>query len=212
MDKQSRFEQIIELMQKGKMNEVNDLVSAGINEGVPAMELLDEGLLKAMEEVGSKWKEGKVFIPEVLIAARCLNSALALIEPELLKANIEAKGIVAIGTVAGDLHDIGKNLVALMLKSKGFKIIDVGTNASADKFVKAVVEQGANIVCMSSLLTTSMPNFAVTIAALKEAAVRDKICIAVGGAPVTQAFADSLGADVFASDAVSAAEILLARS
>jgi len=211
MEMKERLDQIVELVQKGRMNDVNELVKEGLVQGQSALSLLDDGLLKAMDQVGEKWKEGKIFIPEVLIAARCLNSALEILEPELFKEDVTSKGIVAIGTVKGDLHDIGKNLVALMLKSKGFKVIDVGTDAPADKFVEVVKENGANIVCMSSLLTTSMPNFTVTIDALKAAGLRDNVCVAVGGAPITQAYADEIGADVYAPDAVSCAEALLAR-
>ena len=210
MEEKERFSQLVSLIQAGKVAETDSFVAAALAEGVNAVTILDQGLLAAMDEVGKKWKEGLIFIPEVLIAARCLNSALAILEPELTKAELRAKGIAVIGTVKGDLHDIGKNLVALMLKSKGYKIIDVGTDAGAEKFVEAVKETGADIVCMSSLLTTSMPNFAVTITALQQAGLRDKVCVAIGGAPVTQAFADEIGADVYAPDAVSAAEALMA--
>jgi 5-methyltetrahydrofolate--homocysteine methyltransferase len=210
MESGKRMTDIIELVQKGRVNEVNQLIVEGLKERVAAVELLNEGLLAAMDEVGEKWKEGKIFIPEVLIAARCLNSAMEILEPKLLDDKVESKGKVVIGTIKGDLHDIGKNLVALMLKSKGFEIVDLGTDVDSDRFVQAVIEVGADIVCMSSLLTTSMPNFSTTIAALKEAGIKDKVCIAIGGAPITQAFADEIGADVYAPDAVTAAEALVA--
>jgi 5-methyltetrahydrofolate--homocysteine methyltransferase len=211
MVQDERFAKIIELIQRGKVKEVDALVIEGISLGVGAMDLLNKGLLAAMDEVATKWKAGKVFIPEVLIAARCLNSALVILEPELVKAKIESKGTVVIGTVKGDLHDIGKNLVALMLKSKGFKVVDIGTDAPAQKFVDAIIGNEAQFVCMSSLLTTSMPNFKDVIAAIETAGLREKVCVAVGGAPVTQAYADEVGADVFTIDAVTCAESLLQR-
>jgi len=206
-----RLNSIIELIQKGKVKDVNELVSEGLAEGMSAMVILNEGLLKAMDQVAQKWKDGKVFIPEVLIAARCLNSALAILEPELLKEKVQSKGTVVIGTVKGDLHDIGKNLVALMLKSKGFKVIDIGTDVPAQKFVDAINQHQAQFVCMSSLLTTSMPSFVDVISAIDAAGLRNQVCVAVGGAPVTQAYADEVGADVFTIDAVTCAETLLRR-
>ena len=203
------MEDIKTLMPKGKMNEVNALVERALKEGVPAQTILQEGLLQAMDIIAKKWADGTAFIPEVLITARCMNAAIPLLEPYLLEEKEAERPVVVIGTVQGDLHDIGKNLCALMLKAKNFKVIDVGVDVGADKFVEAVREYQPMVVCLSSLLTTSMGNFKVVIDALQEAGLRDRVKVAVGGAPITPAFADEVGADIYTEDAVALADTLL---
>jgi 5-methyltetrahydrofolate--homocysteine methyltransferase len=154
-----------------------------------------------MAEVGHLFEEGECFVPEMLIAARAMQTGLALLKPHLKNAEVSSAGKVAVGTVKGDLHDIGKNLVAMMLEGAGFEIIDLGTDVPAEKFVEAVREKGANIVAMSALLTTTMPSIDNTIKALTDAGLRDKVKVMIGGAPVTQTYADQIGADGFAPDA-----------
>lgn len=203
------IEQIKELFPKGKMNEINELVKQGLNEGMKATEILNDALLASMDSIAKKWADGEAFIPEVLIGARCMNSAIDILEPYLVEDNHENRGVVVIGTVEGDLHDIGKNLCALMLKSKSFKVIDIGVDVSAEQFVEAVKEHKPIVLCLSALLTTSMGNFEIVIEALKEAGLRDKVKVAVGGAPITQAFADQVGADIYTEDAVQLANEML---
>jgi 5-methyltetrahydrofolate--homocysteine methyltransferase len=156
-----------------------------------------------MSEVGSRFEQGEYFVPEMLIAARAMQAGLKLLKPLLAQSGAEPLGRVAIGTVKGDLHDIGKSLVAMMLEGAGFEIMDMGVDVAPEKFVEAV-RGGANVVALSALLTTTMPNMKVTIEALKQAGLRDRVTVMVGGAPVTQAYADDIGADGYASDASSA--------
>jgi len=200
--------QIRELMPKGKINEVNELVNEGIKQGLEANEILNDGLLSSMDDIAQKWANGEAFIPEVLIGARCMKSAIELLEPHLVSGESTSRGTAIIGTVEGDLHDIGKNLCALMLKAKSFEVIDVGVDVSADKFVEAVKEHKPVFLCLSSLLTTSMGQFEIVIEALKKEGLRDKVLVAVGGAPVTQEFATKVGADIYTEDAVSLADTL----
>lgn len=202
-------EQIKVLLPKGKLKDVNALVEQGIQDGLSAMEILNDGLLASMDILAKKWADGEAFIPEVLIGARCLNSAIAILEPELAKEKSTSKGTIIIGTVRGDLHDIGKNLCALMLKAKGFEMIDLGVDVGADKFVEAVKKYDSKFICLSALLTTSMVNFKEVIDALNAAGIREEVKVAVGGAPVTQAFADEIGADIFTEDAVSLANEII---
>lgn len=209
MERNEIFNQIIEQLQRGKVKEVDALVNTCIDEEIPAIEVLNNGLLAAMQQVADKWAAGKAFIPEVLIAARCLNSALDILGPELTKNNIKSKGKVVLGTVKTDLHDIGKNLVGLMLKSKGFEVIDLGVDVPAEKFVAAVKEHNADFVSLSALLTTSMPHFKDTIELLKKENLRDQVKVCVGGAPVTLAYAKQVGADIYEPDAVALAERLV---
>ena len=168
-----------------------------------------QGLLEGMDIVAKKWAEGTAFIPEVLISARCMNGAMEILEPYLVKKEEKFSGRVVFGTVQGDLHDIGKNLCTLMLKAKSFEVIDIGVDVCAEKFVEAVKTYQPDVLCMSSLLTTSMGYFKVVLDALQEAGVRDCVKVAIGGAPVTQAYADEIGADLFTEDAVSLAGRLL---
>ncbi|MCR0459856.1 corrinoid protein [[Clostridium] innocuum] len=204
-----KLEKIQELMPLGKMQEVNALVESALQEGISPQEILKGGLLEGMDVVTKKWAEGTAFIPEVLISARCMNGAMEILEPYLVKKEEKFSGRVVFGTVQGDLHDIGKNLCTLMLKAKSFEVIDIGVDVCAEKFVEAVKTYQPDVLCMSSLLTTSMGYFKVVLDALQEAGVRDCVKVAIGGAPVTQAYADEIGADLFTEDAVSLAGRLL---
>ena len=196
-------------MPLGKMQEVNALVESALQEGISPQEILKGGLLEGMDIVAKKWAEGTAFIPEVLISARCMNGAMEILEPYLVKKEEKFSGRVVFGTVQGDLHDIGKNLCTLMLKAKSFEVIDIGVDVCAEKFVEAVKTYQPDVLCMSSLLTTSMGYIKVVLDALQEAGVRDCVTVAIGGAPVTQAYADEIGADLFTEDAVSLAGRLL---
>ena len=204
-----KLEKIQQLMPLGKMQEVNALVESALQEGISPLEILKGGLLEGMDIVAKKWAEGTAFIPEVLISARCMNGAMEILEPYLVKKEEKFSGRVVFGTVQGDLHDIGKNLCTLMLKAKSFEVIDIGVDVCAEKFVEAVKTYQPDVLCMSSLLTTSMGYFKVVLDALQEAGVRDCVKVAIGGAPVTQAYADEIGADLFTEDAVSLAGRLL---
>jgi len=181
-------------------------VHKALEENIPALTILNEALISGMTEVGEKFEAGEYYIPEMLIAARAMQSALAPLKPLLVQSGAEPLGRVAIGTVQGDLHDIGKNLVAMMLEGAGFEIHDLGTNTSPAAFVKAA-QDGADIIAMSALLTTTMPAMKTTVEALKAAGVRDSVRVMIGGAPVTQAYADQIGADGYSGDASSAVRL-----
>jgi 5-methyltetrahydrofolate--homocysteine methyltransferase len=185
-------------------------VKAALDAGLPAETILKEGLINAMAEVGRLFEENEYFVPEMLVSARAMQSGLTLLRPLLAESGAEPAGRVVIGTVKGDLHDIGKNRVAMMLEGAGFEVIDLGTDVSPEKFVKAVVENKATIVGMSALLTTTMPSMSNTIKALQEAGLRDEVRVMIGGAPVTDGFAKQVGADGYSPDASSA--VRLARS
>ncbi len=185
-------------------------VTQALAEGIDPVTVLTESMVAAMGEVGRLFEEGEYYVPEMLIAARAMQSGLAVLKPRLVQANFKPIAKVAAGTVKGDLHDIGKNLVCMMLEGASFEILDLGTDVPAEKFVAAVKEQGANMICMSALLTTTMPNMRTTLEALKAAGVRDQVKVMVGGAPVTEGWAREIGADGYASDASRA--VALARS
>lgn len=197
----------------GQSEVVKAKVQAALDAGIPASEILNEGMIAAMAEVGRLFEEGEYFVPEMLIAARAMQAGLAILKPYLVEAGVEVVGKVVIGTVKGDLHDIGKNLVAMMLEGAGFEVIDLGTDVSAEKFIAAAREHQAQIVAMSALLTTTMPGMKATIEALNASGLRDQVKILVGGAPVTQDYATLIGADGYSSDAsrsVATAKALLA--
>ena len=197
---------IAELVQKGKAQEVSDLVLQALDEGIGAQQILDEGLLKGMGELGVKFKNNEVFVPEVLIAARALNKGTDTLKAKLVDLEVKSVGRVVLATVAGDLHDIGKNLVKLMLEGSGFEVIDLGTDVPADKIVAAVNEYNPDVVALSALLTTTMAAQADAIKALEAAGIRDKVKVIVGGAPITEAFAKEIKADGYSEDASGAAE------
>ncbi|MDH4239863.1 MAG: corrinoid protein [Phycisphaerae bacterium] len=189
---------------KGDQNTAVEITKAALDEGTEAESVLNDGLIAGMEVIGARFKKNEVYIPEVLIAARAMKMAMEILEPELVKAGVKPRGKFLIGTVQGDLHDIGKNLVAMMLKGAGFEVIDLGVDIGPEKFVEQAKAAGAQIVGMSALLTTTMPSIEKTVNALKEAGVTAKIMI--GGAPVTQGYADKIGADGYSPDAASAVD------
>ena len=197
---------ISENLQRGKAKVVKELVQQAIDEGIPAQQILDEGLLSGMSVVGEKFKNNEVFVPEVLVAARAMNMGAALLKPLLAESGMKASGRVCIGTVKGDLHDIGKNLVKMMMEGKGIEVIDLGTDVAPETFIKTAVEQDCQIIACSALLTTTMPSLKETVAALNAAPFRSQVKVMVGGAPITQAFADEIGADAYTEDAASAAQ------
>lgn len=194
------------LLQKGKVKNVVALVTQALEEGISPADILNEGLLKGMGEVGVKFKNNQVYVPEVLIAARALNKGLEVLKPRLVEAGTKPVGKVIIGTVQGDLHDIGKNLVSMMMVGAGLEVVDLGVDVSAEKFVAAVKEHKPNIVAMSALLTTTMGRQGDVIEALKAEGLRDQVKVMVGGAPVTDSFAKQIGADAYTPDAATAAE------
>lgn len=197
---------IQEALFKGDRDSVARLTKQAIDEGMAIKKILDEGLVAAMEIIGNKFKRNEIFIPEVLISARAMHAGIAVLEPHFLKSGIKPCGKVAIGTVKGDLHDIGKNIVGMMLKGACFEIEDFGIDVPPVKFVEAVRKDNVDVIAMSSLLTTSMNSMKETMTALKESGLRDRVKVMVGGAPVTQDFADSIGADGYARDAASAVD------
>ncbi len=194
----------------GQRAEVQALVSQALETKIPPDEILNGGLIAAMKEVGARFEAGEFYVPEMLIAARAMQSGLAILKPHLVQSGVESAAKVVIGTVKGDLHDIGKNLVAMMLEGAGFEIIDLGTDAAPEKFVSAVQENNASLIGISALLTTTMSNMKLVIASLKDAGLRDSVKVMIGGAPVTEAFAKEIGADGFAPDASRA--VALAQS
>ena len=197
---------IITAVKDGRKKIVEQLVKDALAEGVSAESILNEGLIVGMTELGEMFKTGEVYVPEILVAARAMKAGTTILKPLLVDANVQSLGTVAIGTVKGDLHDIGKNLVGMMLEGNGFTVVDLGEDVDPEKFVEAV-KNGAQAIGMSALLTTTMPNMALTIQALKDAGLRDKVKVLVGGAPITQEFADQIGADGYSTDAASAAEL-----
>ena len=198
--------EISEFLQKGRAKNVKTLVEQALEQGVDPKEILNDGLLAGMMIVGGKFKRNEVFVPEVLVAARAMSAGIAILEPKLVEVGNEPIGKAVIGTVKGDLHDIGKNLVAMMLKGAGFEVIDAGTDVDADTFINKAEEVGADVICMSALLTTTMPYMQTVIDTLKERGLRDKYIVMIGGAPVNEAFAEQIGADFYTADATSAAE------
>jgi 5-methyltetrahydrofolate--homocysteine methyltransferase len=191
----------------GEMNVTQELVQKTLAEKMPPEQILKDGLISAMAEVGRKFECDEFFVPEMLISARAMKSGLVLLRPHLIAANVQAVGKVVIGTVQGDLHDIGKNLVSMMLEGAGFEVVDLGADVSPEKFVAAVKEHRPNIIACSALLTTTMPRMNNIIFSLKEAGLRDRVKVMIGGAPVTDQYATDIGADGYAPDAASAASL-----
>jgi 5-methyltetrahydrofolate--homocysteine methyltransferase len=182
------------------------LVREGLDEGRPPGVLLDEGLMPGLAHVGARFRANEIFVPEVLVAARAMKAGMAVLRPRLAETGARPIGKVVAGTVKGDLHDIGKGLVCMMLEGAGFQVVDLGTDVKPERFVQAAREEGAQIVGLSALLTTTMLNMGATIEALRQAGLREQVRVMVGGAPVTQEFADSIGADAFAENAGAAVE------
>lgn len=201
------IEEISEFLQKGRAKNVKTLVQQALDEGVDPKAILNEGLLSGMMIIGEKFKNNEVFVPEVLVAARAMNAGITILEPKLIEIGNEPVGVAVIGTVKGDLHDIGKNLVTMMLKGAGFEVHDIGIDVETEAFIDKAEEVGADVICMSALLTTTMPNMQLVIDALKEKGLRDKYIVMVGGAPVNESFAQQIGADYYTPDAATAAEV-----
>ena len=201
------FKLIVDSLIEFDEAKVLKLVQNGLDEGVAAKEILNQGLIAGMDVVGEKMENEDMFIPEVLMAAKVMSAAVGILKPLLTEEDMNAMGRVIIGTVKGDLHDIGKNLVAMMLESAGFEVYNLGVDISPDKFVSEVNEKNANMVCLSALLTTTMPMMKQTIDAVVESGLRDRVKIMVGGAPVTKNYANEIGADGYAPDAGSATKL-----
>ena len=197
---------IYQAVLNGDMAAAQEGVQAAVDAGIASGEILNSALIPAMSEVGRLFEAGEYFVPEMLIAARAMKAGLEIIKPLLVDSGVEPVGTVAIGTVMGDLHDIGKNLVAMMLEGAGFKIVDLGTDVPAEKFI-AAAKEGASIIGISALLTTTMPSMKTIIEAIEEAGVRHQVKIIIGGAPVTEEYANQIGADGYASDANQAATL-----
>jgi len=195
---------ISENVQKGQAKRVEQLVQQALDEGFDVAEVLENGLIAGMAVIGEKFKKNEVYVPEVLIAARAMKAGMKILEPELASAGVKPYGIAAIGTVKGDLHDIGKNLVSMMLQGAGFKVMDLGIDQTPASFIKAAKE-GAQVLCLSALLTTTMPQMAEVVKARNEAGL--KVPILIGGAPVTQSYCDEIKADGYAPDAASAVDV-----
>ena len=200
------IKEISEKLQAGRAKEVKALVQDAIDEGIPAEEILKNGLLDGMSIIGDKFKKNEVFVPEVLIAARAMNQGLEILKPILNESGVESVGKVCIGTVQGDLHDIGKNLVKIMMEGKGLEVIDLGTDVPPETFIKTATEENCDIICLSALLTTTMDVMGKVVEAAKDAGIRDKVKIMIGGAPINQEFCEKIGADKYTSDAASAAD------
>lgn len=198
---------IYESITVGDREETLKYVQQALDAGMEPGKVLNEGMIAAMKEVGRLFEEGEYFVPEMLIAARAMQAGLGILRPILVDSGVEPIGKVVIGTVKGDLHDIGKNLVGMMLEGAGFEVLDLGTNVSPEQFVEAAKEHQPNIIGMSALLTTTMPAMEATIKALQEAGIREQVKVLVGGAPVTDTFADKIGADGFSPDASRAANL-----
>jgi corrinoid protein of di/trimethylamine methyltransferase len=206
----SILEEMSALLQKGKAKEVKTLVQKAIDEKIDAKTILEDGLMTGMNIIGKKFKNNEVYVPEVLIAARAMNQGISVLRPLLVQAGVQAKGTVILGTVKGDLHDIGKNLVKMMMEGKGLEVVDIGTDVPAEKFITAAKDKNAKIIACSALLTTTMIEMKNVVEAAKAGGIRDTVTIMVGGAPVTDTYCKSIGADIYSPDAASAAERAIA--
>jgi 5-methyltetrahydrofolate--homocysteine methyltransferase len=205
--KSNILEQVASNLYKGEDKVVADLVQQALDQEMSPAEILDDGLIAGMDEVGRDFKAGDLFVPEVLIAARAMHAGMNVLRPLLAESDVPSAGKYVIGTAQGDLHDIGKNLVKMMLEGAGFETIDLGTDVRPEDFVAAVQEHQPQLLGMSALLTTTMPGMKATIEALQEAGLRDTVKIMIGGAPVTAAFAEQIGADAYAPDAATAVDV-----
>ena len=203
----SILEEISENLIKGKANEVKDLVQKALDDGMAPEQVLNQGLLSGMSVVGERFKKNEVYVPEVLIAARAMKAGTAVLKPLLADTGIKPTGTVVLGTVKGDLHDIGKNLVGMMLEGAGFQVVDLGTDVPSEKFVEGARENKAEIIAASALLTTTMTGMKDIVEKVKASDMGDQVKIMIGGAPVTQSYCDEIGADGYAPDAASAADL-----
>lgn len=197
---------LAEKVREGRARDVKTLVQEALDGGVPALSILNEGLLPGMAAVGEAFKNGEAFVPEMLVAARAMSKGMELLKPHLAAAGAKATGKVCIGTVKGDLHDIGKNLVKMMLESNGLEVVDLGSDVPPETFVSTAKDQACDIICCSALLTTTMPVMRDVVEAAKAQGIRDKVKIMIGGAPITDAYCTEIGADCYTTDAVRCAE------
>jgi len=202
----SILNEISENLQKGKAKVVKELVQTAADSGIDAAVILEQGLLAGMDVIGTKFKNNEIYVPEVLIAARAMNTGMEVLKPLLVSSGVKAKGKVVLGTVKGDLHDIGKNLVRMMMEGKGIEVIDLGTDVPAERFINAARENDARIIACSALLTTTMTEMKKVISLLVEQGIRENYTVMIGGAPVTDSYRESIGADIYTPDAASAAE------
>lgn len=202
------LEDIAHGVEKGDEASVGELTEKAIAEGIAAADILNDGLIAGMNVVGERFKNNEVFIPEVLVSARAMKAGMGKVQPLLAEANIESKGKIVVGTVRGDLHDIGKNIVGMLLEGAGYQVIDLGADVSVEKFMEAVKKDRVNIIGMSALLTTTMIYMREVIQAVEVAGLKDKVKVIIGGAPVTQSYADEIKADGYASDAASAVDLV----
>ncbi len=202
----SIYQEISENLQRGKAKIVKELVARALEEGCPAVGILNEGMLSGMNIIGEKFKNNEVYVPEVLVAARAMNQGMQILKPALIEDGVTATGKVCIGTVQGDLHDIGKNLVKMMMEGKGLEVIDLGTDVAPETFVQTAIDEGCQVICLSALLTTTMGVMADVVRAVEAAGIRDRVKIMIGGAPITEAYCREIGADRYTSDAASAAD------
>ena len=203
------LEEISTYLQRGRAPKVKELVMQAIEEGVSAETILEEALLSSIGVVGERFKRNEVFVPEVLVAARAMNAGVEVLRPYLVAEGVKNKGVAVIGTVKGDLHDIGKNIVKLMLEGKGIEVHDLGVDVTADTFVEKAIEFNADLICCSALLTTTMAEMKNVVLKLDKDGLRDKIKVMIGGAPITDEFCQSIGADYYTADAASAADVAL---
>ncbi|MFC2165973.1 corrinoid protein [Acidobacteriota bacterium] len=201
------LEDIALSVEKGDEASVGELTQKAVSEGIAPTEILDNALVAGMNVVGEKFKNNEVFIPEVLVSARAMKAGMGIVRPLLAEANIESKGNIVVGTVKGDLHDIGKNIVGMLLEGAGYEVTDLGTDVSVEQFME-VVEKGANVIGLSALLTTTMTYMKEVIQAVDDAGIRDKVKVIIGGAPITQSYADEISADGYAPDAASAVDLV----
>ena len=201
--------EISEWLQKGRAPKVKAAVTKALEEGIPASEILEDGLLSGMDIIGQKFKNNEVFVPEVLVAARAMNRGVEILRPYLVEDGVETKGTVILGTVKGDMHDIGKNLVRMMMEGKGLEVIDIGVDVPTESFLDAAREHNAKLICCSALLTTTMGEMKNVVDAVKASEMNGKVKIMIGGAPITQTFCEQIGADCYTPDAASAAEVAL---
>lgn len=198
--------EISQNVQSGKMKNVKELVQNALDENIPAAQILDEGLLVGMNLIGEKFKTNEVYVPEVLVAARAMNAGVQILKPLLTADGAQAKGKVCIGTVQGDMHDIGKNLVKMMMEGKGLEVVDLGTDVAPETFVQTAIEQNCQIICCSALLTTTMEVMEQVVREAEKAGIRGKVKIMVGGAPLSEEYCRKIGADCYSADAASAAD------
>ena len=205
----STLNEISSWLQQGRAPKVKACVQQALDEGIPAGEILEQGLLAGMNIVGQKFKNNEVFVPEVLIAARAMSKGVEVLRPHLVADGVEEKGTVILGTVKGDLHDIGKNLVRMMMEGKGLKVIDLGVDVPVEKFLDAARENDAKVICCSALLTTTMGEMRTIVEAVEASELKGKVSIMVGGAPVTQSYCEQIGADRYTADAATAADVAL---